>query len=116
MDNYLSTLIASLYNLLLRLPIYLIYITGIILAIISWNKHPKVSLLTLIGLLILIISGLTGTFINMWLPQFIFPRYGNYILGVITTIRGIISSLVVASAWGLILWAIFGWRQSVPPS
>jgi hypothetical protein len=73
---------------------------GIILAIVGWKKHPSVSLVALIGLVILYLLALVTQVITVY--------HGvNYSrIGI-----AFFEALIRAGAWGLVLAAIFGWRK-----
>jgi hypothetical protein len=85
---------------LTQLPVYLVWLVGVILALVSWKKHPSVSLVTLIGFVILYLL----TFVSLLITAS---------HGMISGQLGIIffEALIRACAWGLILAAIFGWRK-----
>jgi hypothetical protein len=67
-EGTMSRVGSTLANLLTQLPLYLIWIVGIILAITSWQKHRRASLFTLIGLGILLLQALTGALLT---PAFV---------------------------------------------
>ena len=86
--------------LLTQLPVYLVWLVGVILALVGWKKHPSVSLVALIGLVIL--------FLLAMVTQLTTVRHGvNWGLAGIAFLE----ALVRAGAWGLVLAAIFGWRK-----
>lgn len=99
-------------NLLPTLPILLVWLVGIILAIVNWGKYPRVSLVALIGLGLLLLLTFTGTAISALLP-FLMQRPGTSAPGIanIWGIFNIVLGLLRAGAWVLILVAIFGWRN-----
>lgn len=59
------------YFLVRRAPILLLTLGGVVFALIRWKRHPKVSLLTIIGLSFLLIQSLVYTAVLYQLP-FIF--------------------------------------------
>jgi hypothetical protein len=56
------------YFLVRRAPILLLALGGIVFALIRWKRHPKVSLLTIIGLSFLLIESLVYTIVLYQLP------------------------------------------------
>ena len=86
--------------ILTQLPVYLVWLVGIILALVGWKKHPSVSLVALIGFVILFLLAL--------FTQLTTVRHGvNWSqVGV-----AFLEALVRAGAWGLVLAAMFGWRK-----
>jgi hypothetical protein len=55
--------------LLMRLPILLLFVAGVICAVITLRRHPKVSLLALLGLFAWQIESWTFTLINQRMPD-----------------------------------------------
>lgn len=98
--------------LLIHLPVILVWLAGMILAIIYWKRHPWVSLLTFIAVTGILITSLVDTYLGMWLP-ILLQQQGFSInqVGIVMGIRGLISSLMTAGFWILLLAAIFGWRN-----
>jgi hypothetical protein len=60
-----------LRSLLLRTPTLLLFVAGVVFALIRWKRHPKVSLLTLLGLCIWQLASFTFMFINNRLPTWL---------------------------------------------
>lgn len=56
------------YFLARRAPILLLAVGGIIFSLIRWKRHPKVSLLTIIGLGFLVIESVVYTIVLYLLP------------------------------------------------
>jgi hypothetical protein len=42
----MSTLGPALSNILIQIPVYLVWIAGLIVAVVTWRKHARASLLT----------------------------------------------------------------------
>jgi ABC-type nickel/cobalt efflux system permease component RcnA len=86
--------------ILTQLPVYLVWLVGVILALANWKKHPSVSLVALIGFVILFLLAL-------------FTQLTTVRHGVNWSHAGIafLEALIRAGAWGLVLAAIFGWRK-----
>jgi hypothetical protein len=97
---------------LAQVPVYLVWLVGIVLAIVHWRRYPQPSLLTLIALVILFLRGLISTFLNTWLPLALHSQ-GWSVQGTSTFLLAhhIVSTLVAAVAYGLLLAAVFGWRR-----
>jgi tryptophan-rich sensory protein len=55
--------------LLIRWPTLLLFVVGVLYAIISWRRHPKVSLLALSGLFLWQLEAWAFLFINQRLPD-----------------------------------------------
>lgn len=108
----MSRSVSILSQYLIQSPVYLVWIAGIVLAIARWRRHPTVSLLTLASLVLFSARSLIGTFLNVWLPITLHEQgIGAERIGVFLAARGVISALVAALAWGLLIAAVFGWRR-----
>lgn len=55
--------------LLQRTPLLLVILVGIVLSMARWKRHPKASLITLIGLGFYLIKVFVFTAINYWIPS-----------------------------------------------
>ncbi len=117
----MSSSFSMLSVFLTRIPVILVMLTAIILAIVFWRKHPNVSLFTVIGCGGNLILNLVGTYISTWLPMTLSNRGISYSeISVFLGIWSIASSILNMVFWGLIIAAIFGWRNkpsspSIPP-
>ena len=58
-----------LMALLQRTPLLLVILVGIVLSMARWKRHPKASLITLIGLGFYLIKVFVFTAINYWIPS-----------------------------------------------
>ena len=108
------TLVPSLAVLFVQLPLLLVWLTGMVLAIIFWKRHPRVSLLALIGLAGLFIATVLGSLITLWLP-WLYDQTGfaggMEKFALLMNIKTIAGSLISAGLWVLVIAAIFGWRK-----
>jgi len=92
--------------------IALVWLVGAILAIVSWQKHPRVSRLTLIAIAIFLVESLVGTYANLYVPLMLRDRgWTNGQLSLYYPFLAIVFSLIEAVAWGFILAAIFSRRD-----
>lgn len=86
-DRHLATML-SLY-----VPIVLVCLIGILVAVVKWRRHPRVSLWAILGFSISLVVPLTNL-----LTLYRYPHY----------IRGLLPPIGIA----FLLVAIFGWRKS----
>lgn len=115
--NTSDTILPTLVSYLMQLPIFLVWLVGFVLAFVYWGRYPRVSLLTLIGLTIFLIETLANTYLSLWLPIMLSQRgITTAQIGVILTGKGIVTALVDAIGWGLIVAAIFSGRRINPAS
>jgi hypothetical protein len=86
--------------ILTQTPVLLVWLVGVILAIVGWKKHPSVSLVAVIAIVIL--------FLLAVVTELAAVRNGlnGFRPGV-----AFLEELIRAGAWGLVLAAIFGWRK-----
>jgi len=86
--------------LLTQTPLYIVWLVGVILAIVVWKKHPSVSLVALIAFVVLFLLELVSLIIAA----------RNGLNGSRPGIA-FVEALIRAGAWGLVLAAVFGWRK-----
>lgn len=94
-----------------QIPLLIAWVVGIVLAIKNWTQYPKVSLLATIGFIGLIIETLVFTSLNLLLPKFLTSHNMLTSANIYFMMVGIIRSCVMAICWGLIITALFGWRN-----
>ncbi len=108
----MQTLMPTLSALAVQLPIFLVWLIGLILAIVFWKKHPRVSLFATVGISGLFILTLVTTYLNLWLPLMLHERGVSAAqIGVTLGVKGIVTSVFSAIFWGFIIGAILGWRK-----
>jgi hypothetical protein len=105
MENFALSII------MLETPFLLVYLIGLILAIMRRKQHPNISLLAAIyfsGKIILSIINLGAAILPMYYVQ-----QGNSIheIGTILGIINLISNVVGTILSVILLFAIFGWRN-----
>jgi hypothetical protein len=103
----------SLETLLILSPSLLVDLTGLVLALVWWRRHPRVSLLTLVAIGLWLSIAIGGSFLFAWLPEHLREECGWSfaqtwaLLDEIAMIRNSIG----AAAMILLLVAIFGGRS-----
>jgi hypothetical protein len=100
---------AILVSLLDSSPFFIVWLVGIILAVVRWRKHPRLSLLLVIVFPLIIVCQSVIDIVDVLLPLLAYQEHLNF-----TTI-GIVNLAVYVilfiPLWSLLLWAIFGWRS-----
>src|SRR3954471_24540253 len=94
--------------LLGQIPTLLVYIGGVIFAVVRWPRNPRPAMLTFIGCLLLLITALLHPLVQTWVLN---ARSS----GGMTTIQagqilvavGLVTTLIRAVATGLLIWAAF---------
>ena len=87
-----------------QLPSLLTSLICLVVVLIRWKRHPKVSLIAALGLVLLILHTLAFSVADVWLPRF-FPasaEQDTYFL-----IFGLVGSVSLAIAFSVLLVAIF---------
>lgn len=102
---------------LVQIPVFLVWLAAIILAVIHWRRHPRVSLITLIAFGMFFVAALVGTALISWLPLALHERgLPGSQMGNVVIIANFLRGLFDAVAWILLVAAIFGWRRAQPES
>jgi hypothetical protein len=69
MNSLNQDLLMVLRNLLTQLPSLLTLLVCLLIAVIRWKRHPKVSLVAALGLILLILHGLFFSAAYIWIPR-----------------------------------------------
>jgi len=99
------------FDALAQAPVWIVWLAGIVFAIVRWRRHAMVSLLTIVGFAVLAVSRVLGPPAGRWL--FVVLRNLGWRLPEVWLV-GLLSlglSLVSALGWLLLLVAVFGWRD-----
>lgn len=110
-QDYQDYMLMAGINLLAQLPMFILYIVGIILAIKHWSDYQKASVLALIGFVTLILQTIIFSVLNISLPQ-LFMKNGLSAseMGVYFSVFGLFRSVLSAASWGLVVAAVFTQR------
>jgi len=93
-------------------PVIIVWMIGIGLALSRWRRHPRVSQFALIAIVISFVNLVVNRFISIWLPlKMRDSGWTNTQIGSFFAVVGIITALISAAAWALVICAIFGWRD-----
>jgi hypothetical protein len=99
-------------SLLAQMPVYLVLLVGIVLAATTWRKHPRVSMLALVGIGLIFLTALVSTFLGSSFPLYLHTRgLPARFMGIVLLVVNLALSLLRAFGWVLVLWALFGWRR-----
>lgn len=111
----MSSIVGLLGVFIGQIPLYAVWIAGIVIALMRRRKHPRTSRLTVIALAVILIMALLQALLNISIPRLISGNgWSTAQIGVLFSTIGVVSSLIHAAMWGLILWAIFGERGEQP--
>lgn len=95
------------------LPV-LLYVTGLILALVTRAKHPRRSMFAAIAFAVLIVDGVLATVWSVTGPQLISHGWSVSRYGVVTVAFGTVETLLLLGGWALVLVALFGRERHAP--
>jgi uncharacterized membrane protein len=98
------------WNLAGQLPSLIAIIGCMVFVVTRWKRYPKVSLMTLMGLLLIFVADFLFGVIFIWAPDLLTNRDRASVTGVFTAL-GLISNTVFAIAFIFLLAAIFIQRR-----
>lgn len=108
-----GTVFSILSSVAMQGPFLLIYIIGIIVAVVRWPQHPRVSLCTVISLGIMLVMLITGVLTNLWFMHVV-QQEGHSSAARMGTIMATINWIRLPfsiAAWALLLTAVFTGRD-----
>lgn len=93
--------------------IALIWMVAAILSLSRWQKHPKVSRLTVTAIVIFFAESLARVYVNFYLPFMLRDAGRDYIPPFFYGLTGLILSVIQAVAWSFLIVAIFSQRDKM---
>lgn len=107
----MDVVLASLASLAINAPLYLVWLAGIVLAVVRRPRHPRVSLCITIALVVLLLVSISATIFAATVPLIVLRNgWTASQLGAIFAFVNGSARLIDAAAWVLVLVAAFGWR------
>ena len=98
-------------------PMLLVYLTGMILALVFWRRCPGPSLMTLIAMILLLVTTVSLGFSQAYFLQARVEKgWTNDTYSHILWITGFLGSFMHAIAFALLFGAIFSGRAQRAPS
>jgi hypothetical protein len=97
-------------------PLLIVYVVGLVLALTTWRRHPRASLLSLIGFLMLFLVDVLASYWDWFVlsrPQDPGPM-GGFGVGVALLLGNYVHTAISFLAWGLLLFALFARRPWQP--
>ena len=107
MDSISQDLLQVLRNVVTQLPSLLTLLVCLVIAIIRWKRHPKVSMLAGLGLILIIFDELFYSGAYIWIPRLFFAPGSDQEHQTFFYLLGLSSSLLFALSLGMLLIAIF---------
>ena len=107
-----SQLSAILFSQITHLPFMLVFVVGIILAIMRWSIHPRVSLMALVAFGLLLLSSIAKMGYLFWLIGGQESGLSFVNARALMTWINLAVMMLELIGWVLLLLAVFGSRQS----
>jgi hypothetical protein len=98
-----------------RSPAFLVVLIGIILALVRWRRHPRVSLVTILALLLYVFKfvAFTGLYYSVpYLTRHVAYDWGSVLFGVLDVLNDVATAIVII----LLVVAAFMKREPVATS
>lgn len=91
-----------------------LYVTGLILALVRRSKHPRRSTFATIGFAVLIVDGLLATVWVVTGPMLVTHGWSISRYAALTGVFGTVETILLLGGWVLILVALFGRERTAP--
>ncbi len=104
---------SNLWSYVVQLPVLIVWLVGIVFALVRWPRHPRVSLMAMVAILLALVASVGGQWLNVWVPLLLQAWRMNVVTiqGVQAVLAGLMG-LVLAASWAVLLLAMFGWRDA----
>ena len=97
-----------------RIPLFLLLLGGIVFALMRWNRHPKVSFLTILGLFFYLLESIFFTFIVFLLPTLL-PAGARFVASdSLYMVLFLLDDFAYAAVIIVLVSAVFTQRQPEP--
>ena len=112
MSSSASQLISSIAT---QMPMLAIFVVGIVVALVLWSKHPKVSALAMLGLGILLLNSIGMSIVQSLLIASQNKGGGMSAEAFSRTMQvvGLVRAVIGAGGFVVLIWAIFADRPRV---
>ena len=97
-----------------RIPLFLLLLGGIGFAFMRWNRHPRVSLLTILGLFFYLLESIFFTFIVFLLPNLL-PAGPRFVASdSLYTVLFLLDDIAYTAVIIVLVSAVFAQRKLEP--
>ena len=86
----------------------------LVVVLTRWKRHPRISLMAALGLILLILHSLVFSVADVWLPQLLI-RPGYVSVEIFYSVFGLATSFALAIAFTVLLIAVFIDRKPAAP-
>lgn len=110
-----SDITQMLWSQFAALPLYLTWLAGVVVAIVTWKRHPAVSILASVAFVVLLALTFGSRIVNIWLPRLAMESgWTSDQIGLFYSIYGFVFATIEAVVWIAIIVAMFRWRTVTP--
>jgi hypothetical protein len=114
-EHHVASPFAFLSQYAIQAPQLLLWLVGVALALVWWQRAPKVALVTCVACGLFLLDALIGTAISVALPSMLIDNGQSAAqVGTAFALIGLVRSLLHAALWAAVLYAIFSGRTAVP--
>lgn len=103
-----------LYIFARRIPLIILMIGGIVFAMVRWNRHPRVSFLTILGLVFYLLESTLFTFMIYLMPTLLPPGGPIGINDTLYDVLYVVDDIAYAAVLIVLVAAVFTKRTSEP--
>ncbi len=112
-----QVLVMAMSQMLPRLPLFVAWIVAVLLAVLRWKQHPRVSMLVVAAVAVLALETIVNAFVVTSMPMMMRSSGTSLAsMGVFMAVYSTVSNVIAAGAWGMMIAAAFGWRSTQPTS
>jgi hypothetical protein len=113
MENVSNDLFRIFRDIGVQLISLLTLLICLAIVLFRWKRHPRVSLIAAVGLILLIVHALVFAVTDVWLPRW-FINAGYVSVENFYAILGLVTSVTLAIAFAVLLLAVFIDRKPAP--
>jgi hypothetical protein len=100
-----------------NVPFWLVWGAGLLIALLTWRKHPPVSLTAFLAFALLLATSVAGTAAHAWVIEQQFSRgWTSAQTGTTMSLIGLARTVFGTAGHVLLLVAVFAWRSQRAPS
>jgi hypothetical protein len=106
-------IMVAVSNIATHSPIYLVWLAGIVMAILTWKRNPRPSLFAILAIAFMFVLDLVGIFMVMLPLRLTQQGYSMTRISMLVTFVSVALAILRAGGWVLLLAAIFNGRRAL---
>jgi hypothetical protein len=103
-----------LTNMAIHIPLYLVWLVGFILAIVTWKRNLQPSLFAILGIASMFVFDLISIYMITVPMRLSGKGYPATNIAMVMSIANVALTILKAGGWGLLLAAVFVGRKRQP--